>query len=122
MARVLVVDDERTTVEMLSKALSLFGHEALMALNGHQALAILAQERLDAVLLDLMMPGIDGYETLRRLRSMPQGDGLPVIVVTASQEVDLEERVRMAGGDATLRKPVDIGNLMNTIEEYVQND
>lgn len=120
MARVMIVDDDRSTVEMLAKAMAVFGHEALTAFGGQEALARAAAECPDVMLLDLMMPGIDGYETLRRLRAQPGGDGLPVIVVTASAELDVEERVTAAGGDACLRKPVNLGALNDLVERHAR--
>lgn len=121
MVRVLIVDDERTTVELLFKALNLFGYDPIMAFSGEEALEVTVAEQPDVVLLDLLMPGIDGYETLRRLRTMPEGKKLPIIVVTAVQEEGLEERVAQAGGDACLRKPVDLVALSATIATFVDH-
>lgn len=120
MARVLIVDDERSTVEMLAKAMAVFGHEALAAFGGQEALERAAAERPDVMLLDLMMPGLDGYETLRRLRSTPGAGGLPVIVVTASAELDVEARVAAAGGDACLHKPVSLSALNDLVERHAR--
>lgn len=118
MARVLIVDDEITTVDMLSKALELFGHEPLPAYDGQDALRSLAQSIPDLILLDLMMPGMDGYETLRRVREIPGGHDLPVVIVTASPDPDLEQRVSAAGGNGCLRKPVDLDLLSRTVEDH----
>ncbi len=120
MARILIVDDENTTVDMLSLVLSLSGHDPIPAYNGEQALEIIANGRPDLVLLDLMMPGIDGYETLRRLRKLPEGDGVPVIIVTASTDENLEERVHDAGADGCLRKPLDMTTLVEQISQYLE--
>lgn len=118
MARVLIVDDEITTVDMLSKALELFGHEPLPAYDGEHALRSLAQAVPDLMLLDLMMPGMDGYETLRRIRELPGARDLPVVIVTASPDPDLEQRVSAAGGNGCLRKPVDLDLLSRTVEDH----
>jgi CheY-like chemotaxis protein len=116
MPRVLVVDDDPNTVEMLSKALSLFGHQPERAFSGEEALDQVSERLPDVVLLDLMMPGIDGYETLRRLRGLPGGNQVPVIVVTASSEPDLEQRVAAAGATGCLRKPVQLSVLADLID------
>jgi CheY-like chemotaxis protein len=116
MPRVLVVDDDPNTVEMLSKALSLFGHQPERAFSGEEALDQVSERLPDVVLLDLMMPGIDGYETLRRLRGLPGGSQVPVIVVTASSEPDLEQRVAAAGATGCLRKPVQLSVLADLID------
>jgi putative two-component system response regulator len=101
---------------MLSKALSLFGHQPERAFSGEEALDQVSERLPDVVLLDLMMPGIDGYETLRRLRGLPGGNQVPVIVVTASSEPDLEQRVAAAGATGCLRKPVQLSVLADLID------
>ncbi len=119
MARILIVDDEPNTVFLLSKMVEILGHEALGAYHGRQALEVLAAQRVDLMLLDLMMPEMDGYQTLAELRGRPQGQGLPVVVVTASQDPDLEVKVRAAGGNEAKRKPLQIDDLEALIERYI---
>ena len=87
------------------------GHVALAAHSGEEALSVVEREALDVVLLDYKMPGIDGFETLGRLRKMPQGEGLPVLFITATDDADLESRVAAAGGNGLLKKPVDVNLL-----------
>lgn len=112
----MIVDDNPTMVEMLSMALNLFGHNALAAYSGEEALERIPKADLDLVLLDLTMPGMDGYETLRRLRSRPDTEGLPVYVITAAAELDLEENIRLAGGTGLLRKPIQMETLADLVE------
>jgi len=116
VATVLIVDDNPTMVEMLSMALNIFGHNALAAYSGEEALELIPRADLDLVLLDLTMPGIDGYETLRRLRSRPDLEDLPVYVITAAAELDLEERIHLAGGTGLLRKPIQMETLADLVE------
>ena len=116
MATVMVVDDNPTMVEMLSMALNLFGHNALAVYSGEEALQRIPGDRPDLVLLDLTMPGIDGYETLRRLRGMPAAQSLPVFVITAAAELDLEERVLLAGGTGLLHKPIQMETLADIVD------
>jgi CheY-like chemotaxis protein len=118
MATVMIVDDNPTMVEMLSMALNIFGHNALAAYSGEEALERIPGADLDLVLLDLTMPGIDGCETLRRLRSRPDTEGLPVYVITAAAELDLEERIHLAGGTGLLRKPIQMETLADLVEAY----
>jgi len=105
------VDDNQAMVEALSMVVSARGHVALSAHSGEEALTVVANEVPDVVLLDLKMPGIDGFETLGRLRKMPQAQGLPVLIITAQDEADLESRVAAAGGNGLLKKPVDVNLL-----------
>jgi CheY-like chemotaxis protein len=120
MADILIVDDNPTMVEMLSTALSIFGHNPMQALSGEQALDLLGHARPDLVFLDLTMPGMDGYETLRRVRALEDGENIPVVVLTAAAELDLEERIRLAGGTACLRKPVEMDTLSQTVRKYAR--
>lgn len=119
MASVLIVDDEQQTVELISRVVSLIGHEPLEANGCLAALAMLDEHQPDLILLDLMMPEIDGYETLRRMRARPQTARTPIVVVTASQELDVEERVADAGGDKVYYKPISMAMLSNAIDEFV---
>lgn len=112
----MVVDDNPIMAEMLSMALNIFGHNALTALSGEEALARIPFEAPDLVFLDLTMPGIDGYETLRRLRALPAGGDVPVFVITAAAEADLEERVLLAGASGLLRKPIHMETLADVVE------
>jgi CheY-like chemotaxis protein len=112
----MVVDDNPTMAEMLSMALNIFGHNALTAYSGEEALERIPFEAPEVVFLDLTMPGIDGYETLRRLRAMPAGGAVPVFVITAAAEADLEERVLLAGASGLLRKPIHMETLADVVE------
>jgi len=118
MAEVLIVDDNLPMVEMLATVLELLGHTARPATSGEQGLAEIARHRPDIVLLDWMMPGIDGCETLRRLRRMPGCDSLPVVVVTAAPDRELDVKVELAGGHACVRKPIDMEALADLIAFY----
>jgi CheY-like chemotaxis protein len=122
MARVLIVDDQATTVDLISASLRLLGHEPISAYNGEQALSLLAEQKPDIVLLDMMMPGIDGLETLRRLRKTAGLDDVPVIVVSAGQEFDLLDRVQQAGGAVLLPKPISMDELQAKIDECLNHE
>ncbi len=116
MARILVVDDSPDMVNILCMVVRTMGHEGLPAYGGRQALEAVATEPPDLVLLDLMMPEVDGYQVLAALRREPKTRHLPVIVVTASAELDLEDRLMAAGADGLLRKPVEPAVLASTIQ------
>lgn len=119
MAQILIVDDEPDTVGLLVKVLALLGHQPIPANSCQEALDLLAKEAPDLVLLDLMMPEVDGYETLRRIRALPGGASTPVVVVTASNEVNLEEKVGLYGGNKVYHKPITIAMLEEAIQTFV---
>ncbi len=122
MARILIVDDQAATVDLVSATLKLLGHEPLSAYNGEQALNLVIDQPPDIILLDMMMPGIDGLETLRRLRRKPGFENIPVIVVSAGQEFDLEDRLQEAGGAVLLPKPISMDQLQSTIDHFLEHE
>lgn len=106
-ARVLVVDDIIANVKLLGARLTAEYFDVLSASSGQQALDICARERVDVVLLDVMMPGMDGFEVCRRLKAAPQTHHLPVIMVTALDQPSDRIQGLEAGADDFLTKPVD---------------
>ncbi len=106
-ARVLVVDDVRSNRKLLQTRLSLEYFEVLAAANGPDALAICAQGGCDIVLLDVKMPGMDGFEVCRRLRAAPDTAHLPIVLLTAFDRPADRMRGLESGADDFLTKPVD---------------
>ncbi len=104
-ARILVVDDEADILSVLVYHLSRDGYRVTTAVNGAGALASAASEGPDLILLDIMLPGMDGYEVLQRLRNDERTRAIPVILLTARREE--EERVRgfETGADDYITKP-----------------
>ena len=88
LGTVLAVDDEPANLDLLSRRLAALGCGVLRASSGEQALAIAEREHPDLILLDVMMPGIDGWETCRRLKANAQTTSIPVIFVTAKDQTD----------------------------------
>jgi len=105
--RVLVVDDIFANVKLLEARLSAEYFDVLTAHSGTEALAILEAERVDVVLLDVMMPVMDGFEVCRRIKSAPKTMHVPVVMVTALDQASERVRGLEAGADDFLTKPVD---------------
>src|SRR5499427_10969623 len=85
--RILIVDDAPANIQMLSTTLKDKGYQISVATNGRQALDVLARVRPDLILLDVMMPELDGFETCRRLKASSDWRDIPVIFLTAKTEV-----------------------------------
>ena len=113
--RILVVDDEVYMVELLAMSMKNYGYVCIPAYSGEEALELAASRRPDIILLDLMLPGIDGIETCRRLKQDPGLSAIPVIMLTAkSQEADKVMGLGM-GADDYVTKPFGIGELFARI-------
>lgn len=106
-ARVLVVDDILANVKLLEARLAAEYFEVLTAFSGQEALDICARERVDVVLLDVMMPGMDGFEVCRRIKTNPKTNHVPVIMVTALDQPSDKVQGLESGADDFLTKPVD---------------
>lgn len=103
--RLLIVDDLEVNRDLLARRVSRLGHEAHVAADGLSALELLRSREWDLVLLDITMPGIDGYETLRRIKADPAIADTPVIMVSAIDEIDSVVRCLELGADDYLVKP-----------------
>jgi len=109
--RVLIADDNQDAADSLGMILELAGHEVRVAHGGHQALQVAAEFHPDAVLLDIGMPDLNGYETARALRATPGGADLELIALTGWGHPDDKLRAAEAGFDRHLTKPVDPAEL-----------
>jgi adenylate cyclase len=108
---VLAVDDQPPNLRLLDAVLSPRGYRVIMASSGEQALELLPSSGADLVLLDIVMPGIDGYEVCRRIRSAPETAFLPVVMITASGHQE-KTRAIEAGADDFVSKPFDQSELL----------
>ena len=104
--RLLVVDDDALLRHMAARTLRHAGFDVAEATDGDQALAILAAETIDLVLLDLVMPGLDGYQVCRRIRNLPQGHNLPILVLTGLNDTGSIDQAYEAGATDFIAKPI----------------
>ena len=119
-ARVLVVDDEPQNLELVEAMLTPVGYEVLLASNGDEALVLANQRKPDLIILDLMMPGLSGFEVCARMKMHPQTGGVPVLFVTALSQIGDKERALAAGGDDFLTKPFQRAELLARVEALMK--
>jgi DNA-binding response OmpR family regulator len=115
-ARILIVDDERPNRDLLEAMLKPEGFQILTAVTGEEALALVAQQPPDLILLDAMMPGMDGYHVATQLKSTPATEHIPIIMITALDSRDARMLGMSAGVDRFLAKPVDRAELCERVK------
>ena len=103
--KILVVDDDVDTVRLVGLMLQRQGYQIVAANNGMQALSMAPNEAPDLIILDAMMPDLDGFEVTRRLRALPATKNIPIIMFTAKSQVDDKVSGFEAGVDDYLTKP-----------------
>jgi len=105
LARILIADDSHASRRFAVQQALGGGHQVVEAVSGYEALDCFDPARFDVVLLDVMMPGLDGFETCRRMRARPDGTSVPIIFMTALEEQRAMDGAVAAGGDDVLVKP-----------------
>lgn len=116
MKTILVVDDEKAIVQMLSINLKNFGYNVIKAYDGFDALEILSYEKIDVVLLDIMMPKLSGITVCNKIKENPDTRAIPVIVVSAKTQVEDKVLGLNSGADDYITKPFDLQELKSRID------
>lgn len=114
-ARILVVDDQPANIQVVGSVLGKLGHEIIPASDGPTALRRLSLRPADLILLDLLMPGMDGCEVCRRLQGQPAWKDIPVIFLSAADDKELVVRALEAGGVDYLTKPFNQAELISRV-------
>lgn len=117
--RILVAEDQPLVLEIIADVLTDAGHEVLEAENGTEALRISEEEKPDVLLLDVMMPGMDGREITRRIRADPSADGTRIVLYSAMAEEDIEWEE--AGADAFRSKTESVRDLPSFLERLANS-
>lgn len=112
---VLVIDDDPRSLKLMTIVLGKAGYRVATASDGHAGLECLAIERPDVVLVDLLMPGIDGLEFCRRVRDRPGLADLPLVLFTAMASAEVRRQARNAGANSIMMKPFDRTELLDCL-------
>jgi two-component system cell cycle response regulator len=120
-ARILVVDDNRANLELMLYLLRAFGHECDYAASAPAGLEKIVGGSYDLALVDILMPGMDGFEFARRSRGDARSAGVPLVAVTALAMPGDAERIKMAGFAGYIAKPIDPERFVDQIAPFVQH-
>jgi two-component system CheB/CheR fusion protein len=115
--RILVVDDSADTVDMLKSLFEMDGALVSTANSGAEALEIIKRNRFDVILSDISMPGMDGFELLRRLRKLPGAAHVPVLALTGFGRTEDVDRAEAEGFFSHVTKPIDLSELVEILQK-----
>ena len=119
--RILVVEDNPLNLKLVRDVLTAYGYEIVEAQTGEDGVSLAADCAPDLVLMDLQLPGIDGYEALRRIRQDPRTGEVPVVALTAFAMREDRERTADAGFDGYLSKPISVRELPTQVDDFLSN-
>jgi CheY-like chemotaxis protein len=119
-ARILLVEDNEMNRDMLSRRLRKRGYEVVVAVDGEQGVALAESERPALILMDMSLPGLDGWEATRQLKSAPATRQIPVIALTAHAMSGDREKALAAGCDDFDTKPIELPGLLEKMETLLE--
>ena len=118
--RILVVEDNPLNLKLVRDVLGAAGYDVMEATSGEEGLLAATEHPPDLVLMDLQLPGIDGAETMRRLREGPLAENVPVVAVTAFAMAEDQANATRAGFDGYLQKPISVRALVGDVRGFLQ--
>jgi two-component system, cell cycle response regulator DivK len=119
-ARILVVEDNALNLKLVRDVLGAAGYDVVSATSGEDGLLMAMEHPPDLVLMDLQLPGIDGAETMRRMRDGLLADYVPVVAVTAFAMAEDQANATRAGFDGYLEKPISVRGLVGEVQGFLQ--
>lgn len=117
--RVLYIDDNPNNRLLVKRLLQAEGHEMLEAVDGESGWRAVINEMPDFIFMDLLMPGMDGFELTRRIKSSPQLSHIPIVTLTAYGDPEIERLAKESGSDAFLHKPANIGQIQTVLRQFL---
>ncbi len=122
MPKILLVEDNEMNRDMLSRRLLKRGFEMVLAMDGEQAIDLARSEAPDLILMDISLPGLDGWEATRRLKTMPETRSIPIIALTAHAMAGDREKSLAAGCNDYDTKPIDFRRLVEKIQVFLDKE
>ncbi len=122
MAKILLVEDNEMNRDMLSRRLTRKGFDVIVAVDGIESLSLAASDRPDLILMDMSLPGLDGWEATRQIKAAPETNHIPVIALTAHAMSDDREKALAAGCDDYDTKPVEFVRLLGKIGRFLKSN
>ena len=119
--KILIVEDEESLLKLESILLSSKGYRVTGVMDGKSALAEIQFNKPDLVILDIMLPEMDGFEVCRQIKENPQTRHIPVVMLTAKKTVQDQARGQQAGCDAYITKPFKSSKILDTIRDILNN-
>ncbi len=119
MSKILAVDDSTSMRQMVSFTLQQAGHEVIQAADGQQALQEAKNGKVDLVLSDVNMPGIDGIELVRQLRTLPDYRFVPILMLTTESTTEKKQEGKAAGATGWIVKPFSPEQLLSTVQRVL---
>ena len=116
MPRILIVEDDELNRDSLRRLLRRRGYEIVLAVDGNEGVAVAGAEAPDLILMDMSLPGIDGWEATRRLKAAPETSAIPIIALTAHAMASDRDKALAAGCDDYDTKPIDLDRLLPKIQ------
>ena len=122
MSRILLVEDTVANRALAVKLLRAAGHEVVEAGDGASGIVVAQRAQFDLVLMDLALPGVDGWEALRRLRADRRTRDLRIVALTAHAMAGIREQTLAAGFDGYMSKPIDVSTFAETVTRFLEEE
>lgn len=118
-SKILIVDDEPYMLRIIELSLRKGGHQLIVGRNGREAVALARQEKPQAIVMDVLMPEMDGLQALRAVRQDPATSAIPVIMLTARGQILTRQEAEASGASLFLTKPFSPTQLLNEVERLI---
>lgn len=118
--KILLIDDEPELVRAVTVRFKASGYEVIPAFDGQEGIDKAQEFKPDLVLLDIVMPEMDGYEVCKRLKSNPDTKDIPILIFTAYDQRDLEQKCILAGANVIIMKPFETDELLESVNKFLK--